>query len=839
MTSRKQYPKSGHRRMRGSTRDVELRYVTTQDPEMERWRALGAEWLAKVPSAKALAMNTLKRFMVDYLIDRNLTKDPVEFFRAGYLAPCFYEVCLTHLTVPADAARTMSMLNRFLDYVLENYFSVEDDIGRRIVPNEYCSPLPLIGAKAVQQTGGRHESDKNVLPYIFIKELRELLCPGSAKCFSDWSWAHAAYESGGDWFRVSQSVIDKNDPNCVWRIRQLSINGRKKPVYEMWYPGRAVALLTKLELPVRTYQVRMLDSGEADTWVYKNETWLKNTSPLRLGESKHPYRQGVFRKMVDSFKNVVMTGLFLNTNKTGDVDKDVSERGYVVPWEHHNVIYWLSKLRDWQEKYNPIDSPMPWSKLTAKHFGVVKPEATLRAMGVCCFLFRDATASGEERHKPIPENCLTLLWYKLLKTFEEQCERNKRYGPGGIPLRFIARDTIATTLYPLHSLRVSLITAYALEGGVSMPILSKCIAGHSRLVMTLYYTKAGVAYVSEHMAEAEKRMQNAEQANFSRWLKDATYREIENNGVYTDPVAIQAVLSAQSSGASFVMDSKGICPKGGAGCDSGGVYVNDDTGKISFGPIQGFPEKNCVRCRWFISGPAFLTGLASHWNMVHFNMSELGSKVIALENKVTVLEDEQFIAQSNDQPFLSAGELVALQKSLQAAIEHNDKLANDSTATLRLIARCRSIVDSSKSAEGVQLVAVGNISDVGIAINECGKLQQVLAVLSGSSVFPENDLAPIALKAGKSFDMMLALNKKTPVFFCLEDDELLAAVQHMTELLRAETGSIENAVPYVEGSKRLKELGVASDVDQLINALAATNTAAIRFSNITKRLPRC
>jgi hypothetical protein len=36
----------------------------------------------------------------------------------------------------------------------------------------------------------------------------------------------------------------------------------------MWSPVRWVALLAKLILPLRTLQVRMLDSGEADTWRY-------------------------------------------------------------------------------------------------------------------------------------------------------------------------------------------------------------------------------------------------------------------------------------------------------------------------------------------------------------------------------------------------------------------------------------------------------------------------------------------------------------------------------------------------------------------------------------------
>jgi len=834
MVSRKTYQKSGHRRIRNSTRDVQLLYVTNDDLTMENWRILAVEWLETIKSGKALAMNMLKRFLVDYIIDQNLSRDPAEFFRTGYVAPSFYSLCLSHINSKNDVSRIISMLNRFIDFTLERRFSIEDDIGRKVIPHEFRNPIPF-DAPSRGINRALSESNKNILPYALIREIRELLCPSDAKNFSDWAWAHTAYEQGaGDWIKVSKDCINHSDPDCVWRTRELRNRRKTERIYELWFPGRAVGLLTKLELPLRTYQVRMLDSGEADTQVYIDGQWCDNESPLAKGSKKSPYQQGVFRKLVDSFKNVSMTGLYINTNKTADINKEQSNRGYVIPWEHQNVLYWLSKLRDWQSKYNPISAPTPWASLEAKHFGVVKSAQVLKEMGECCFLFRDPTETPGD--KPIPENGMNLLWYKLLAEFEERCKRNNKLGPGGVNLSFVDRETKVTTLYPLHSLRVSLITAFALEGGVSMPILSKCIAGHSRLVMTLYYTKTGVAYVSEQMTEAEKRISSQEHDSFARWLKDATYKELENNGVYSDPLAIEAVMAAQSSVANFSMDSKGICPKGATGCDSGGIYFNDDTGKISYGPIQGYPEKNCVRCRWFISGPAFLCGLVNHWNSVHFNMSEIGSSILNLEKQLGLLEDEQYIAQATDGTFTRSSELAIIQKALQSAIEQNDKLANDSTATLRLIARCRSILASDSVTTGVQLVAVGKIDDVQISINECSKLQQVLTIISSSSIVPESDFSKVALKAGKSFDMMLALNNRRPVFFRLDDEELLAAVRHLTELLRAETGSIKNALPFAEGTKQLAELGILDSIDKFVHAIEQNSVQELPFGNHVREM---
>ncbi|MDO5294945.1 MAG: gamma-mobile-trio protein GmtX [bacterium] len=129
-------------------------------------------------------------------------------------------------------------------------------------------------------------------------------------------------------------------------------------------------------------------------------------------------------------------------------------------------------------------------------------------------------------------------------------------------------DSNVTTYYPLHSLRVSLITAYA----VPMPILSKAIAGHARLVMTLYYIKAGISYVTDKMNQAEKSILENDKEAFNRFIRDAKYEQLETSVAANDPIAYQAVINAQKSGASIVISDKGICPKGCFGCDSGGTY---------------------------------------------------------------------------------------------------------------------------------------------------------------------------------------------------------------------------------------------------------------------------
>lgn len=616
------------RRNLGQTKDVTFRWITEIDPDLEQWRSLAEEWLVTIKRGKDSAVKVLGKFLYDYLHKRNLSTVPAEFLKVNYPAESFYDSCLNYLKRIDDVSYQLEYVRRFLDWVLENYFSVEDDFGNKTIPGEYHNPISLETPDETKHRGRLDESDKNPLPYRYIKQLRTILCPTDAASFRDWKWAQNAMDTriGGDWFFIDYNKIDKDDPDCIWRKRESTKYEQEKKglpeiVYEVWSPVRAVALYTKLLLPLRTYQVRMLDSGEADTFRYEQSQrhiagqWVTNNGPLKEGTEKYPVRRGVFRKFLDPVTRFEMTGFYINTNKTADIDKEEWAKGYEVPWQYEEALYWLAKLRNWQEKYNPIEKPTAWTELERNHIGRVKDESVLKQMGATCFLFRDASEEEKNKTKPIRERGLDPLWHKLLLELQRQCELLEG-SQEEHKLKFIKNKH--STFYPLHSLRVSLITAYALEGGVPMPILSKCIAGHARLVMTLYYTKAGITYVSEKMDEAEKKMAELEQDSYMRWLKDATYKQLEVYSASNDPASLQAVLNAQQSGASFIKDDKGICPKGCIGCDTGGTYINDDTGKTNYGVVPGYPEQNCVRCRWFLTGPAFLPGLVHHFNVIGY-----------------------------------------------------------------------------------------------------------------------------------------------------------------------------------------------------------------------------
>lgn len=820
-------------RPKGQSLNSDFNWILEYDKELCQWCEFTEEWINTQIKGKSLTLNSLSNFFKNYVIPKqnNIPRNVANFLSIKYNAPDFYEICFNSYASKNIAKANSNKIINFIDWILTEKFSVEDELGNKHTPPEFCNPLKKYVPDGSNSTN-LSQSNKNVLPYKFISDLRSILCPENATSFKDWTWAQKVTDSktiGGSWFIVDESTIDKNDPDCVYRTRETSKyerNTKSVPdvVYELWSPVVSVALLTKLLLPLRTYQVRMLDSGEMDTEKYVQETitepgqWIKNDSPLSQGDEDYPFTKGVLRKFRDNISNNDMTGFFINTNKTADINKEEDRKGYEVPWQYPEVQYWLAKLRNWQQKYNHVTEPTPWTKLTRNHLGGAKDIRLLKQMGSTTFLFRDAS-SLEEKDLPITDKPLNTLWHKLLSKLEEEVNKTLAQEK---TIRFVKNTK--TTFYPLHSLRVSLITAYALEGGVPMPILSKMIAGHARLIMTLYYTKPGIAFITDTMNEADKKLNDKKIESFDRFLRNNGLEEIKDNVVINDTIAYEAFMNArESGGASIIIGDKGICPKGNFGCDCGGVFTNDETGKTTYGPVPGYPEANCVRCRWFITGPAFLPGLIHHINVISYNISGTAERMIEFQDKIEELEDEKIDCEHDNQIFTKQSELLKYTELYKQEVLKNDKLANDYSSTYRLISKCIQLANNTPpdSEESVQLVTVASENDIKLSVRNAElEFEQLQIVCNGAEIFPETDASKAILKRSQIIDLTLSNNGKKPVMFALtEKEQLVAGNQFMRILMNkvesvkkiSKQESFKEAILYAEGRKKLAEIGFTDE----------------------------
>jgi hypothetical protein len=781
------------RKTKGATRgtDTTLGWVEREYPQLAGWRALAVEWFNGETKRIHGRLEALAVFFERYLIRRGLPLDPAEFLARKTVVPDFY-----HTACPDSGTgiEYNNYVHAFLHFVLLREFSEPDDHGTPVVSPAFHNPMPRLSKSGQPK---RDESVHSPLPYGYIDELRQMLAAGPH--FRDWQWAQSVLgieigqrrRSATDWFEVTEDQIDRNDPDCVWRERPMSKGMR----VEMWSPVRWVALLVKLILPLRTFQVRMLDSGEADTWRYEAGAWTLNTNRVAQGSERRPLQQGVFRRsdpLTDG--ETASTVLYINTNKTADIAKSGPEKGYALPWSfggpvHQDVFYWLEKLRNWQEKYNPISRRTAWTELDGRHMKA-KSEMQLAGYPDTCFLFRLPEVSEGERHLPIGLESLDKPWFRLLRALELRLADRGEAHRNGSPISFLPppekQNEGLTTLFPLHSLRVSLITALALEGQVPFPILQKLV-GHSRVLMTLYYTKPGATRIRDVLLGAAERLEANKEASIQNFLLDTEHEELLQQAICNSVPSLAAAIPqhpAARNPAGWMPMHHGLCLVGGntsevedngavGGCYNGGPNIGSASSP-RYGAVPG-GSRNCVRCRWFVTEPHYLPALAAHFNTLAYHFDEARNVCLAHENTLQDLKKQKADAEEAGQRFARLDAYRQAERLWESAMKRFSDLAEDLVACWRLIERCKAALDAPQG-DGTQLVAAGAAADVNIAFEETeSELLQLAGVCENVEVYPDLELGKAVFRRSQLLDAVLYRDDLAPVFMLLSEQEQLLA----------------------------------------------------------------
>ncbi|MCA3902158.1 integrase family protein [Vibrio vulnificus] len=818
----------------GRTLDLTFSWMlTTLGPEWQQWQELAAEWMAAQTTGIHHKRNALSRFFEAYIAEyAPYAIDNIELFFKGYKGhQCSSEeleaLIRKKVNASGDTQKGVNFPCDFIDFIIEKVFSEEDDNGNLL-------PLVQNPLSKIKRQDSATETVRNPLPYRYIQDLRQILCPLPDKTeltvieqnlkedeqllpayhyrhFKHWTWAQqqtgqGASSAGGDWFEVEPELIDKSDPDCVWRTKEVTRKGELITLHQLWSPVKTMVIFMKLHLPLRTYQVRMLDSGEADTWRYEQGQWVVNTQhDFALGSEKRPFGKGIFRRIHDTMTGLYSTGLYINTNKTADQNKDELERGYIIPWQNEEVLYWLEKLRNWQEKYNPITKPTDCTSLLKKHTRHKKSDKQLESMGEIAFLFRDASAKGEDKFKPINYTATDSFWYQLLLTLENQLAEQGNTLENGERLKLVVdylegtpkREKVAT-LFPLHSLRVSLITAYTMDTQLPLPVISKLLAGHTRLLMTIYYNKITPSVMAEKMDEAHGELDAKSKQSVRNFLKDASMEQIQCKMVYHSDDSIQAALVNRNP-IGWEERSCGMCLVGGntvksdevstlGGCWNGGALLNNSKGAASriYASVPHGPE-NCIRCRWFITEAYYLKPLNAHFNQLSYKAHQAANLSVEIEGELEALKDEQFFCEEQGKPFIKHNELQALQRRYEKQQVEASEYAEDWIACFELIQKIIRIEETrSEDDTKDKLIAVGSEQDVSHAlkfIETDSELLHLSLLCDDAEFFPDlqDELrkTPAIEKRSRKLSRVLMKKGFEPIFMEMDDKQQLIAANAM------------------------------------------------------------
>jgi hypothetical protein len=461
---------------------------------------------------------------------------------------------------------------------------------------------------------------------------------------SDDGWNHknrrktSRYALGAELLDLLREIIldrDQNgEPTFNWAKTHPSfardwiyeVNPETKETERVWWPGRAIAMYVLLTLPLRSIQVRWLDEGVGDEYIYDFDTGCLIPNPRPTAEAGR--QEGIFRLVQDPFHGSSFIGLWVNTNKTKLYDPTI-KHGYEIPWPNDELFSVLRIMMDWNNKY----FPNPKSITFADDDDIISTEAARPLLPKFYPLFRDKNRVGSgDPNLPIHYEKLKRIWGYLLVEAENRLKQQGKQielvkwksekNNQGYMHKFPAPK------FDLHSLRVSGITSL-IEKGIPVHIISEYIAGHASIIMTLYYEKLSLRKVREMLLKA----QDNAKANLDGCLAlldhidDPESILVWNNLECKDDSALQTLRANKGL---WQVDFAGICP--GALCEEGGPID-------SWGRATSVPAGACGLCRYYITGPAFLYGQMLKLNNIMYSMREKGAELKSLRRQEIDLED--------------------------------------------------------------------------------------------------------------------------------------------------------------------------------------------------------
>lgn len=829
----------------------------------------------------------------------------------------------------------------FIEHILNFYCSDQDDTGT-VRLKEFHNPFSLSDLSDESRTAA--ETVRMPMPYRWIRLFRGILVEGPN--FSDWRWAQRAQQSergdGADWFEVDERLIDKADPDCVWRMRTTGEGGLKQRIfYELWSPVRWVALLAKLNTALRTVQVRVLDSGESDSHRFDLKAWARSTvhantvdtsanhtlaahtdpwitnnlldrNPIlhkfvtgdehrrSRGGKRDPqgWNNGALRRIqsVTEDGHRFDTVLYINTNKTADAKREGAAKGFEVPWPllncpmnvdelgnwivpsfssekqkaqwlrslSENTHWWLAKLRDWQEKYNPIARRLDWRELSGTGIFAEKTDEQYEMYRPACFLFREPAMSKSGKHPggefPLPDSVVVNAWWALNR------ELQVRFAAEGKSIRLV-KDEMGETkacTFDLHSIRVSLITALVRDGKVPIEIVQRLV-GHSRLVMTIYYTRVLPHQMAEGITLGMQRLEEKEEEQEKKWLMNASAEEVRAKAAFNDEKSALAALGVSQSPArrpvlAWIHVPGGICPVGcaetdtegglAAGCFNGGPVVSQKGSRTDHGPVEG-GSRSCPNCRWFITTPKFIPELWSRAEVASYERQEYLLRTDAQYQLVQKASDALDAAAATG---ASRAELAKLERSYEQSQDDAEALEAQAAIAVvtmgniyRLIYRCVDIANG-RPAEGMSaddadaLVMSGGSDELKVIVEETtSEMLQVARVSQISELFPELNPRKAILRASQILAKKLATDGVDPWLLLDLSEEVQRKIvneimRHVSRVLdpRNDELGFRKAVKLIESKESIADvLGIKKNaLPDWVRSCAESRTEGVRLGTV-------
>lgn len=777
----------------------------------------------KLVKGGSVKENYLVRFVRDFLVPLKIGQEPTAVFTTGRFTLTEFELFIGSIK-ETQQRKTVHALREFAECYIRAHLSITcEDTGERTLIEGARDPFAPWN-KDIGVVSTPTETVKPALAYHFVEELKEWIIPPNANSFSDLNHLH---EFNADWYDIDEDKIDRDDPDCVWK--------HEKGKYKIWFPGSWMHTYALASVPIRGMQLAYVDSGEGDDEIPVLEDgkilWKSNPSPFR-GCKKD---QGFVKNYPNS-----EIGMHITTNKTSR-----NRPEYDIPWIPEALAIWCIRFRNWQTKYNPITKPMRWEDCENTNLNL----ADRKIKQENSFLFRDLNT--EECNKSFGARLGSRIAIALYNI-----------QPPEVMLASIEGDANSVTSYSsrytAHTMRVSLITAYVMEFRLPLEIIVK-IAGHSSVIMSIYYVKVNGEMLRMKFEEGEKRALADRAKAVWQMVQQGRANQVKGQLITNNEEAIKRFVGDIAAGSALFRDY-GLCTFAGSRCHDG--YMNE-IGKAVAVPAGHLGSENCVRCRHFVTGPVFLGGLLSLANEISLSarmqfdhIDSMGQKVTSIDQLLKELGYQQYDAENqglafNEMPIRELElERLAIKGQIETASQKANMYLSDMNSINRLAKQCQAImnerIENDDSTDSTQLIVHIDHETI-IQIEETSFFHQLNEVCENAEIYISAKAELAVTPRSQLLDRMIQFNEMKPSLFMLDARQQLTIGNQLTKFMLSRLNSWTKLDAVVDGRLLMRDLPEnerlsETSIQQLLSGAKAQEVLAIEredkaYQNHPGRLP--
>jgi len=754
------------------------------DGSTDQWVALGRHYYEFDKSSNPSKRKAVREFIKYIIENKNITRIPQQYFDKQFPIQPLYN---------SDIQDGTRGVYHFLQWVFEKLCCISDDNGDMVCLNakRWVNPLD----KPYNSRVSFGKTSREVVPANVIMTCKEVILA------NDFEWPK---KIGGDWFNnASEEYI--------------------------WSPIRAIAILMKLSIPLRNKQMLTLSTGEGDTWRYEADccydlasgpasgSFVLNTGPHAPISSKILIQEGMFRRFPKRAGGYACH-IFANNNKTADRHKDLSNHGYVMPWENMEAIGYALYLRDWQERENQSPTRVCWNDVEwlrkDKDFRLLKKKHDF-------FLFRDpANQVNPNRSHPLSNGKLMNFWCILLEEVERRLNILEGTTENTNPNKFILnrdiRNRPCRVKWDLHSLRVTIIS-YLHDAGVPLEYLRE-IAGHQSLQMTSYYSVINPEKMAAVLDEAIAKWKGMSAVEWGSYLKGVAREKVRDLIVAKDDAILEQVFQGDRDGL-MVMDH-GLCLVGETMCQVGLEALGENNERI-YVPVPG-GKSNCVRCRYFATGPAWLPGLAAHFNWLTLRLTKESRLLSPVQEEYERLRSEFLECVREEKPFGGRRKWDRTIAAYDSAFSKTNEIGHSFQATYKLWEQARELArrEAQGNTEGLNLIVQGGIETMVFALERCHPTDTLARICETANLYPAVSQPNEANQdLCCNLDKMLFNNGIPGLLVTLGEEEKRVTALEIWKWLKQRTRTNEEYADVVDCRSTLEALGFRFEFLEMLRTM--------------------